>query len=430
MSIREQVADGWANLLSGLGVKGRDKYTAAHPVGPDYLSDEQLSNIYVGDGLGRKIIRNPSEDATREWIEITGDDEGDLSRYLNELKVKGAMRDAMNWARAYGGALVVIGVDDGREIHEPMAASWRSVNWVRVFDRRRVPISPSNYDLDINSARYGEIEHYTVYPLTGHSFNVHHTRAVQVVGDKLPDDLEQQYKGWGQPVMLSMWRDVAAVVGSFQAATNIMQELIVGKYKFVGLAEKLAAGEEKAIQRRIDIIAASKSIANAVMLDAELEDYQRDSASVAGLADILDRQMMFIAGLAEQPVSILFGRSAAGMNATGENDVREYYDKVASEQEERLREPIEGIAYLCNEAADGPNLGDYAIEFKPLWQMSDKETVDMRKTQSDTDRAYWEMGVLDVQEIRDSRFGKDKYSIETEIDTEQIDITPPEGEED
>lgn len=41
-----------------------------------------------------------------------------------------------------------------------------------------------------------------------------------------------------------------------------------------------------------------------------------------GLPDVYDRVMMDVAGAARTPVTKLFGRSPAGMNATGESDLK------------------------------------------------------------------------------------------------------------
>ena len=56
-----------------------------------------------------------------------------------------------------------------------------------------------------------------------------------------------------------------------------------------------------------------------------------------GLADVYDRVMMDVAGAARTPVTKLFGRSPAGMNATGESDMRNYYDYIDGLRETDFR---------------------------------------------------------------------------------------------
>ncbi|MFP3681974.1 DUF1073 domain-containing protein, partial [Pseudomonas sp. SIMBA_041] len=46
--------------------------------------------------------------------------------------------------------------------------------------------------------------------------------------------------------------------------------------------------------------------------------------------------MLDISGASEIPVTRLFGRSPAGMNATGESDLQNYYEVVQQQQESTL----------------------------------------------------------------------------------------------
>ena len=54
--------------------------------------------------------------------------------------------------------------------------------------------------------------------------------------------------------------------------------------------------------------------------------------SFDGIKDMHEAFMTEVAGAAEIPVTKLFGRSPDGMNATGEADMRNYYERIASLQ--------------------------------------------------------------------------------------------------
>ena len=53
--------------------------------------------------------------------------------------------------------------------------------------------------------------------------------------------------------------------------------------------------------------------------------------------------MLDIAGAAKIPASKLYGRSPAGLNATGESDLQNYYDSIAQEQEAHLRPVLDKL---------------------------------------------------------------------------------------
>jgi hypothetical protein len=66
----------------------------------------------------------------------------------------------------------------------------------------------------------------------------------------------------------------------------------------------------------------------------------------------------------------------------------------------------------------GKVLDDWSLEFNPLWQPTEQETVEMRNKQAETDKIYIEQQVLTPEEVTLSRFGGDEYSIETSVDLE------------
>jgi hypothetical protein len=97
---------------------------------------------------------------------------------------------------------------------------------------------------------------------------------------------------------------------------------------------------------------------------------------------------MRMSAAAEQPVTLISGRSAAGMNATGESDIRGWYDTVAEGQTDEFKPRLERLLNLMFLAKDSPTSGrvpaNWCVEFNPLWQPTDKELADTKKTKADT----------------------------------------------
>ena len=60
---------------------------------------------------------------------------------------------------------------------------------------------------------------------------------------------------------------------------------------------------------------------NSIQILGENDSFETHQYTFGGIADTYDRFMMDVAGAAETPVTKLFGRSPAGMNATGESDM-------------------------------------------------------------------------------------------------------------
>jgi hypothetical protein len=111
------------------------------------------------------------------------------------------------------------------------------------------------------------------------------------------------------------------------------------------------------------------------------------------------------------------------MNATGASDIRLFYDYIKSLQSSYLRPRIERLLRIVMKSADGPTGGvepeQWSFEFRPLWQMNDKETAELRKMVAETDAIYISNGVLTPEEVTQSRYGGDKWSMETVIDEDR-----------
>ena len=130
--------DSYTNLLNKYGTS-QDNSTAYEYVGETIANDLELIRLYEGNGLFTKIIDRPSEEAVKHGLDIDYGDAG-AAEYvedrLDELDFEDKFATAEKWARLYGGSIIVMLVDDGRGLEEPL--NWkdvRSIQELRVFER-------------------------------------------------------------------------------------------------------------------------------------------------------------------------------------------------------------------------------------------------------------------------------------------------------
>ena len=91
----------------------------------------------------------------------------------------------------------------------------------------------------------------------------------------------------------------------------------------------------------------------------------------------------------------LFGRSPAGMNATGESDLKNYYDYVDSQREAKLRPALQKLLPVLCMSAWGFVPDDLDFTFPPLWTPTAKEVADIAKTKSEAIVAGFQAGLYD-----------------------------------
>jgi len=118
----------------------------------------------------------------------------------------------------------------------------------------------------------------------------------------------------------------------------------------------------------------------------------------AGLKDIYDSMCLDLSGAAHIPATKLFGRSPAGMNATGESDLKNYYDYVDGLRESKLRPVLERLLPVLLMSAWGEVPADVDIQFPPLWTPTAREVADIAKAKTETVINAFQAGLMDRSE--------------------------------
>ena len=92
----------------------------------------------------------------------------------------------------------------------------------------------------------------------------------------------------------------------------------------------------------------------------------------------------------------LFGRSPAGMNATGESDLKNYYDYVDSQRESKLRPALYQLLPVLFMSEVGSIPDDFDIDFPPLWTPTAKEVAEIAKSKAEAIVSTYQAGLLNV----------------------------------
>ena len=178
-----------------------------------------------------------------------------------------------------------------------------------------------------------------------------------------------------------------------------------------------------------------KSTFRSMYLDNE-EEFVRDQISFQGVPEILHILFMLISADTGYPMTRLFGMSPAGMNATGESDMNNYYDMVRSLQVSELQ-PV--LLRLVRIISQWKGIEEPYIEFRPLETMNEKEKADLEKqkadrekVEADTYKAYIDAGVLEPYEVRFLKYGNtlDGIPVPKDMDMPPVQENPDEPPED
>ncbi|MQV24208.1 DUF1073 domain-containing protein [Sinorhizobium meliloti] len=382
------VRDSLTNLVSNLGTS-RDKAAATFYSMP-MLSDEELLHAYRGAWLPRKIVDIPAFDSIRAWRDWQAKKPQIEAIEAEEkrLNVMGKLLETRIKARLWGGAAMVIGTGD-QDLTQPLDVERigkGGLKYLTVMTRRH--LTAGEIDRDPASEWYGKPKIYQLNSADGAQVEIHPSRLVIFNGSQQPDEdiVTTTYAGWGDSVLLSV---VDAIKQADGTAANIASLVFEAKVNVIRIPDFMQnLGDERyraKILERYTLAATAKGINGDLLLDKE-EEYEQKTANFATLPDVLMSFLQIVSGAADIPATRLLGQSPAGMNATGESDLRNYYDRLQAMQTVEMTPAMARLDECIIRSALGSRDPDIYYEWAPLWGMSEKEKAEVFKTKADAAR--------------------------------------------
>jgi phage-related protein (TIGR01555 family) len=403
-AVRVRSNDSMRNFVSGLGGE-RDKAAGAAFVFA-LIGRHQLDAMYRGDWLSRKLINIPADDATREWRawQAKGDQIEKLEEAERKLNLPGKVRSVLKKSRLYGGGALVMGVkgttDPAKEL-KPDTVSTDGLEFVHVMARHE--INAGEIDRDVMSPFYGEPQYYEVQSSSKGSVRVHPSRVIRFVGHELPSLDIAGADGWGDSVLQVAYDAMAAAGQSHAGIAALIQEAKTDVINIPGLGDILSTKEGSArLTERFQLATMLKSLISTLLLD-EKEVWNRHQVTFTGLTDTLTLMLQVVCGAADIPVTRMLGQSPGGLNATGESDLTNYYDHVASEQSNTIEPLLNRLDEILIRSALGSRPDEIYYDWNPLWQMSDSDKSTVAKTKAETFQIDFNAGLIDQAALMKGR---------------------------
>lgn len=428
---RSAYADNMYNVISSIGIEGKAKTPSSCFNPTKILAIREWETFYSGNGIARRIIDTLANEMTREWIDIDGDDEKEsLTKYINKLDSQKAFADLVRWGNLMGGSIIVMLIDDGRELIEPVDLNnIRKIEALKVYDLGQIFLYVTDYYNDPSDPRFNEPELYTLRPIfrgvpSEHlMFKVHESRILKIDGAPMTQFLKAINKGWMAPVMQSYIQDIINLEQAYACASESVHEMIISVYGIEKLGQKMATNVgENQIKKRMDLINVGKSMINAVVIDAETEKFEKITTNVSQIDDLLlkfERKLCAVCGI---PHMVLFGEQRGGLANSESGDVRSWYDTIRQKQHQDLlpllKKLIQYISLADDCEFDG-DISEVSPSFNALWQYEEKDLVTMKYQTAQMDALYMDHGVLEPEEIRE-RFLNDTFDFELQIKEQEI----------
>jgi phage-related protein (TIGR01555 family) len=260
---------------------------------------------------------------------------------------------------------------------------------------------------------------------------IHHSRAFKFGGIKLPYWQALSENLWDMSVLERLYDRMVA----FDSATTGMAQLVYKSYlrtlKVKGMNQAVSEGGSSVtnLQAKVAFTATYQSNEGMSIIDSEDELQMDQHGSYTGIAECLTQLGQQLSGSLQIPLVRLFGQSPAGLNSTGESDLRTYYDMIQQTQVRKLLTPMTRIKRMIAQS-NGIVLPDnFGFKFRGLWQPTEKEKSEMASSVSTAVQNVYDAGIIDrptaMRELRHSGRSTGIFSNITDEDIKQAELEPP-----
>ncbi|HAV4974943.1 DUF1073 domain-containing protein [Acinetobacter baumannii] len=444
MGLIKFTKDSFQNFAARVGLGSGNQHDQSG-YGFNFLSRQRLKleAMYRSSWVVGQVVDVVADDMTRKGVKLNGlstpKDSEMIDQEMDRLQVWDKLNKNIKWSRLYGGSLAVMMID-GQNVSTPLNPNTigkGQFKGLMVLDRWMV--LPTLEDLVTEMGPdYGKPKYYDVITDSVGLCNqrIHYSRVIRMDGVELPYWQSITENLWGQSVIERLEDRLTIFDSATLGAGQLVYKAHLRTYKVKKLREIIAAGGKfyDALVKQIQEIRMWQSNEGMTLMDAD-DAFETHQYSFTGLDNLLLQFGQQISGATGIPLVRLFGQSPAGLNATGESDLANYYDNINQQQEGRLRTPLQVLYAVLHMSVLGKPLPDsFSFKFASLWQLDDEKKANVAKGVTDAVLTAEEAGLIKrstaLKELRQSSEVTGVFSHITDEEIKEADDKdpPPPGE--
>ncbi len=385
-------------------------------VGYSYLS------FLANDPLINRGVSVIADEMVREWGYLTCRD--DITTEVNEsksaaikvvnedlerLNAKEIFRQAGRTTGFFGGLLAYLDLrgpsgemPDDEELQKPIYADGKddfnraklqdlTLHGIRLIEP--INITPGEWNsTDPLAPDFYEPE--TFYVL---GKRVHRSRFLYFADNLPPQVLKPCYLFFG----ISTSQMAADYVSDFYHMKNAVTKMLT-KYSLTYFATQIDALVEhdgpSAVADRVATMAKYRDNDSMLIVDSASERIDQINTPLGGIKDIWYATLELLPVIFGVPATKLLEISPSGFQATGEFDMRNFYDSIAVKQSNVFDQPMKKlIDILCLvNRIDNPGL---IWKWNSLYKLSEREQAEVNRIKAETSSVLYSIGAVSAENI-------------------------------
>lgn len=365
------------------------------------ISSSMLGTIaafYYEDAMARRIVDVIPEEMVSPGFTLNGVKDNEAFQSLwDGLRCEQNITDALCWSRLFGGSGIMALVNDGKTLRSPAEPTGNTLESIRIYDRHQISID--TYENNPRSPRFGLPKTYRIKP--GNSlkeFIVHYTRIHIIDGERIPNAVRDENKGWGvtvlNPKLIHAIQDYNKCE---DLATQLLRRKQQAVWKAKGLADLCDDNEGMyAARLRLAQVDDNSGVGNTIGIDEEYEDYEVLNSDISGVAEFLQQKIDRIVSYSGIHEIILKNKNTGGVSSSQNTALQTFYKLIDRKRNEDYKPILEFLLpFMLNEE-------EWSVEFEPLSIPSDKEKSEIMKSNAEAVGSLVDKQIIDDQEARDT----------------------------
>lgn len=406
LSLAAGPATPFGNPASGLMSPQLDRTALGGPSAAQYSpSPAELYALYLTNGLAARIVDLAVDDSFSRGFVFNGDTTDNyVQDEFKRLNVELHLSTGQRWAELLGASAVIVYTDDTSDLTRPLdPENPGNIIRLRPVDLTSIQAAPDmskDYVDDPTDPLFGE---WAVYSVAAHRSgvmqHVHHTRLIKLRGADLPDAVARMYDlPWMGKSVLS---GVAEELRRYENINRWTERMFERKQQLIYYMEGLAAYLSEmnddgsltdgaaTVQQRVQMVDTVRSILNTVVVDNGTVDedgrttskgdkIEAQDLNLSNVPQTISIAQMNVAAKSGYSVTVLFGRSASGLNSSGDRELESHYNRCGVVR--TRAQP--GLDYLTRLVMAQPGAKRKlnkkkkvtpSVSFGPLWLPSELE---------------------------------------------------------
>jgi uncharacterized protein len=436
------VDDSYQNLMARVGLGAGNQAGGGYAFDNISRNRTTLEAAYQSNWVAATAVDVVAEDMTREGIDVkTSLDPDELDKITQAMDNMGlwdALCDTIKWSRLYGGALAVILID-GQDNGTPLRLDTIGKDQFKgllVLDRWLV--QPTLQQLVCTYGEgFGMPKFYDVVAdgLALRRQRIHHSRVIRIDGVDLPYWRKTAENLWGASVLEKMWDRIVAFDSATMGASQLVYKAHLRTVKLPDLRLAITMGgpSMEAVVKHLEMIRTFQTNEGLTVLDAS-DTFETSTYTFAGLSDMLLQFGQQISGALQIPLVRLFGQSPAGLNASGDSDLKTYHDNIKRQQERKLRSGVAKLLDVVSRSVLGAPIPEgTTFTFTSLHQLSAEQKATVAQNVTTAVLAAEESGLVNrstaLKELKQSSHVTGVWTNISDKEIKEAENDPPPGSE-